>query len=159
MAEFRFVTIWRIEAPLAQVSDAIFCCSEWPQWWKNVEKVDEIEPGDHEGIGALWRFTWKGHLPYRLTFNICVLRAVPLKVLEGLATGELEGTGCWYFADESPVTVVRYEWRVRTTRTWMRLLGPVARPLFTWNHNQVMRQGAEGLAVRLKTRLVGPTQS
>jgi hypothetical protein len=159
MAEFRFVTIWRIEAPLAQVSDAIFCCSEWPKWWKNVEKVDEINPGDREGVGALWRFTWKGHLPYRLTFDICVLRAVPLHILEGLATGELEGRGCWYFMDESPVTVVRYEWRVRTTRTWMNLLGPVARPLFTWNHNRVMRQGAEGLALLLKTRLVGMSHS
>lgn len=157
MAEFRFVTIWRIEAPLSQVSDAIFSCREWPTWWKSVKQVDEINPGDPDGIGGLWRFTWKGQLPYRLTFDICVIRAEPHKLLEGFASGELEGMGCWYFYDEAPVTVVRYEWHVRTTRFWMNLLAPVAKPLFTWNHNQVMRQGAEGLALRLNTRLLGLT--
>jgi hypothetical protein len=28
----------------------------------------------------------------------------------------------------------------------MNRLAPVARPLFAWNHDAVMRQGAEGLA-------------
>jgi hypothetical protein len=153
MAEFRFVTIWRIQAPLPQVSDAIFCCSEWPTWWKNVEKVDELKPGNHDGIGGLWRFTWKGHLPYRLTFDICVVHAEPLKRLEGVASGELEGVGCWRFSHEAPITVVRYEWHVRTTRAWMNLLAPVAKPLFSWNHHQVMRQGAKGLARLLNARV------
>jgi len=40
---------------------------DWPQWWRNVEKVEELEAGDTMGIGRRLRFTWKSHLVYRLT--------------------------------------------------------------------------------------------
>lgn len=42
-----------------------------------------------------------------------------------------------------------YEWNVETTKLWMNLLGPVASPVFDYNHDAVMRRGAEGLARRL----------
>ena len=45
--------------------------------------------------------------------------------------------------------LVRYDWNVVTTKPWMNLLAPVARPLFKWNHDAVMNWGAEGLARRL----------
>jgi hypothetical protein len=41
----------------------------------------------------------------------------------------------------------------------MNLLAPVARPLFKWNHDQIMRQGAEGMARLLNARLLGLTQT
>ena len=40
-----------------------------------------------------------------------------------------------------PVTAVVYEWNVSTTKPWMNLLAPIARPLFAWNHDWVMRNG------------------
>ena len=36
----------------------------------------------------------------------------------------------------------------------MNLLAPLARPIFEWNHDVVMRRGAEGLARLLGARLV-----
>ena len=36
----------------------------------------------------------------------------------------------------------------------MNLLAPIARPIFAWNHDHVMRNGAEGLARLLGARLV-----
>jgi len=154
MADFQFVTVWRIEASRSRVCDAVSACLDWPRWWKGVVSVQEVEPGDGDGVGSLRRFTWKGRLPYRLTFDLRVTCVVPLTILEARATGELEGIGRWHFSDEGPVTVVRYEWRVRTNRTWLNLLAPVARPVFKWNHDQVMRQGAEGMARLLNARLV-----
>lgn len=155
MAEFHFVTIWCIEAPLPQVCDAILSCLNWPKWWKSVKKVEEVDSQDSDGIGGLLRFTWKGQLPYWLTFDIRVVRIVPLMTLEAHASGELEGVGCWHFWHDknSAITVVRYEWHVRTTRLWMNLLAPIAKPLFKWNHDKIMRQGGEGLARLLKARL------
>lgn len=44
---------------------------------------------------------------------------------------------------------MRYEWDVRTTQWWMNALAPLARPVFAWNHDYVMRQGGEGLRRRL----------
>jgi hypothetical protein len=37
---------------------------------------------------------------------------------------------------------------------WERLLGPVARPAFAWNHGWIMRRGGEGLARDLGCSLV-----
>lgn len=154
MARFQFITVWKIEAPLPRVCDAVSECAHWPRWWKGVEKVEEFDPGDADGIGSRRRFTWKGRLPYRLTFDILVTRIVPQTLLIGLASGEVEGMGRWHFASEGVVTVVRYEWRVHTSRRWMNIIAPLARPLFKWNHDQIMRQGAEGMARWLNARLV-----
>ena len=73
----------------------------------------------------------------------------------GHADGELTGVGRWRLF-EGPATAVIHEWNVRTTRAWMNALAPVARPLFAWNHDAVMRQGAEGLARLLDCRLLVP---
>ena len=42
-------------------------------------------------------------------------------------------------------TAVRYDWDVSPTRAWMRVLAPLLRPAFVWNHDWVMRQGETGL--------------
>jgi hypothetical protein len=68
--------------------------------------------------------------------------------------GELEGTGRWRLFEQDGVTAVLYEWNVRTTRRWMNLLAPVARPVFEYNHDVVMRWGGEGLARRLGVELL-----
>jgi hypothetical protein len=36
----------------------------------------------------------------------------------------------------------------------MNRLAPLARPVFVWNHDYVMRQGAHGLATQLGAELV-----
>lgn len=154
MVEFKFVTVWQIEAPLAQVCDAISHCLYWPNWWKAVEKVEIFDHGGPNGIGSLRRFTWRGCLPYRLTFDLRVTRVVPLTILEGYASGEVEGVGRWCFFNDGAITIVRYEWHVRLNRPWMVLVAPIAWPLFKWNHDYVMRQGGEGLARLLNTRLI-----
>ncbi len=158
MAQFQFVTEWRIEAPIQAVCDAISHCRDWPLWWQGVEKVEEFEPGDQNGVGSVRRFTWRGRLPYRLTFDMRVTHVIPLTVVEGLASGEVEGMGRWRFAAEGAATVVRYEWQVRTNRRWMNIIAPFARPLFKWNHDHVMRQGAEGMARLLSARLMSLSQ-
>lgn len=157
MAKFNFITVWQIQAPLSRVCDVISCCEQWPQWWESVESVEEFDTGDAEGIGSLKRFTWRGILPYRLVFDMRVTRIVPLTILEGQASGEVEGIGCWHFSSSGDITEVRYEWRVNTNRLWMNIIAPLARPIFKWNHDQVMRQGAEGLARFLDARLVSLT--
>jgi hypothetical protein len=75
-------------------------------------------------------------------------------VLAGRAVGELEGTGTWRLLEDPPVTAVVYEWDVATTRAWMNLFAPVARPVFRWNHDWVMRNGGIGLADLLGARLL-----
>ncbi len=75
-------------------------------------------------------------------------------LLGGEASGELAGTGFWRFYEEGGTTAVVYDWDVRTTKPWMNLVAPVAKPIFRANHNWVMRNGGEGLARKLGVRLL-----
>lgn len=152
---YRLVTLWPIEAPLGSVCDAISDSLAWPRWWHCVESVAELAPGDACGIGSVRRYTWRGRLPYRLTFDVRVVDAEPLAWVEGVASGDLQGCGRWTFTRDGRVTRARFDWQVRTTAPWMDAAGPLARPLFRWNHDGIMRCGGEALARTLNTRLAG----
>lgn len=153
MRDYHFCTLWKLTAPRAAVCRAIEESLAWPEWWPGVEQVQELDPGDADGIASVRRYVWKGRLPYRLTFDVRVTRMQRETMVEGIASGDVEGLGRWHFASEGDTTIVRYDWQVRPTRLWMRLLSPLARPLFSWNHDVLMRQGGEGLARRLQAQL------
>ena len=146
---YKFVTHWRFEASAERVWDEIYHSERWPQWWKAVESVVELRHGDEAGVGSVRRYTWRGALPYRLAFDMQTTAIEPHVRLEGRANGELAGWGCWTLSRESSSTLVRYDWEVETNKAWMRILSPIARPLFEWNHDTVMRWGFEGLVKRL----------
>ena len=74
--------------------------------------------------------------------------------MEGSAEGELTGRGHWRLYEHAGVTAVTYDWNVRTTKSWMNLIAPLAKPIFEYNHNVVMRWGGEGLAGRLDCNLL-----
>jgi len=146
MAEYRFLTTWLLQAERERVWDAIYESERWPEWWKGVLEAEKLEAGDESGVGQYGRYVWKAKLPYRVQFFIRTTRVERPRLLEGDATGELAGVGRWRLLEEDRITVVTYEWHVRTTRAWMNLLAPVARPAFKSNHDYVMRNGGEGLA-------------
>lgn len=151
---YRFLTVWRLQAPLDKVWDALRDTSRWPEWWTGVLAVKRLAEGDANGVGQLERYTWKSKLPYELAFDMRTTRVVHHQLIEGHAEGELTGWGRWEFSDEDGLTVVRYHWHVRTTKLWMNLAEPALRPLFAWNHDWVMSSGGDGLAKLLGARLV-----
>jgi uncharacterized protein YndB with AHSA1/START domain len=154
VGRYRFLTTWVLEAPREDVFQAIWDSERWPSWWKGVESVVTVEDGDAEGVGSLGRYVWRSRLPYRLEFEMRITLVERPRLMEGQAVGELSGTGRWRLFEEEGTTAVLYEWDVETTRPWMNLLAPLAKPVFAWNHDTVMRWGGEGLAKLLGTRLV-----
>jgi uncharacterized protein YndB with AHSA1/START domain len=153
VARYSFLTTWCLDAPIDRVYEAIHDSERWPEWWRGVESAVELEPGDEDGVGSMSRYVWKSRLPYRLVFDTRVTRVERPYLLRGAVEGELEGEGVWRLF-EGRGTAVTYEWNVATTRPWMNRLSPIARPVFAWNHDLVMRQGAEGLARLLGARLL-----
>lgn len=151
---FSFETVWDVAAPVEAVWEAIHRSEEWPQWWRGLEAVQELEPGDHGGVGNVRRYLWRGVLPYRIAFTIRVVRVERPYHLEGVARGDVCGTGRWRLAPYGDGTRVVYRWRVGLRRAWMRGLYPVAAPLFAWSHGVVMDRGARGLARRLGRSVV-----
>jgi hypothetical protein len=92
-------------------------------------------------------------LPYSLGFDLRVTRVERPYLLQGRAYGELEGVGTWRLYTGQGTAIV-YDWRVQTTKRWMNAVGPLARPVFAWNHDLVMRQGGKGLAAELGAELL-----
>ena len=152
--QYSFVTIWRFDAPIDAVWDKIIDSKRWPQWWKYVQSVTELEPGDENGVGSLQHITWTTALPYKLSFDSRVTRVEKPHLIEGVAMGDLNGNGRWQLSQEGSVTTVRYDWNVSTSKSWMNLLAPVARPIFAWNHAILSNEGGRSLARLLNVRLL-----
>lgn len=137
-----------------RVWDALVEPQAWPAWWRYVTRVVLLTPGDADGIGAVRRYTWTSRLPYRLTFDMTTTRIEPRTAIEGVASGELQGTGRWRLHAGERGMHVRYAWTVSTRKRWMNAFAPLLAPLFAWNHDQVMAEGARGLARHLGVPLV-----
>jgi hypothetical protein len=87
-------------------------------------------------------------------FQVTTTRVERPFLLEADAVGELAGVGRWRLFERDGVTAALYEWNVSTTKSWMNLIAPLARPVFEWNHDWVMARGGEGIAELLGCRLL-----
>ena len=153
-ADYHYVSTWQLRAPIERVWTAISDLDHLPAWYPAVHDVQTLAPGDDQGVGARVRYVIKGRLPMRLAFEGTITRVDPPRELDLGAEGELEGTGRWDLDQQDGLTSARYTWDVRTTKPWMNLVAPVARPLFTWNSKGVMREAGASLARFLEAPLV-----
>ena len=150
MSDYEFVTVWQFDAPIEKVWEEIKHSENWNEWWKGVIRVEELKKGDDDGLRSIRRSTWKSKLPYTLEFDSEIIRIEHQKLIEARAFGELEGSGLWQFFDDGDgKTRVQYDWKVKTTKSWMNLIAPLARPFFKWNHDVIMGSGETGLKKRL----------
>jgi hypothetical protein len=145
---YRFLTAWLLDAERRAVWWVLRDAERWPEWWRGVVRVTELAPDER------YLIAWRSRIPYELEFEFTVHDLDEPRSMTGEATGALEGTGQWRLFEQDGVTAVTYDWRVRTTEPWMNALAPVARPVFEYNHNVVMRWGGEGLARRLGCNLL-----
>ncbi len=154
MRHYLLRTEWQLDAPVERVWEALSVPGEWPRWWRYLEAVVDLEPGDAQGVGALRRFTWTSRLPYRLSFDMRTTGLERPIYIEGLAAGELNGTGRWDLSTQGRIAHVQYTWDVAPAKRWMNRLAPLFAPVFEWNHHQVMRAGGHGLARHLGASLL-----
>jgi uncharacterized protein YndB with AHSA1/START domain len=154
MATYSFLTTWLLESPREPVWEAIYDQESWPSWWRGVEEAEELRGGEDGGVGTVSRLVWKSLLPYRVEFQVTTTRVERPALMEADAVGELAGVGRWRLYEDDGVTAVLYEWNVGTTKRWMNLLAPIARPAFEWNHDWVMARGGEGISQLLGCRLL-----
>jgi hypothetical protein len=154
MAEYHFLTTYQIEAPIEQVWQAFRDFDRYPTWSKGIFHAQQLKLGNADGVGDKIRYKVKGRLPFTLAFDATLTQADPPRVLELQARGDLEGVGRWTLSQDGTITTAQHTWDVRSTKRWMNLLAPLARPLFEWNHDGVMRDAGHGLARYLGARLV-----
>ncbi len=148
LADYEFTTEWKIAAPREAVWQIIRDPSQWTRWWPGLQAVSAVS--ESRDTGSVWRFLWRGALPYRLSIDVRLARIEPPARLEATVSGGLEGIGCWQLFQQAEITLVRFEWHVSGPRPWMRHIAPIARPLFRWNHMGLMDAGYRGLIEYLK---------
>lgn len=146
MAEYAFVTTASFTAPQARLFDALMEVDTWLNGWKAIEDVRRLSDGETDGLGQRFRATVRAVAPYTLTCEVTTTEAQRPHLIEWRVTGDLEGTGRWDLGATPEGTRATYHWTVATTKMWMNLLAPVARPFFEWNHNAIMRSGMQTLA-------------
>jgi len=152
--EYSFVTTWRLKTPLQSAWNAIYLSEQWPQWWDSVISVHEIEEGDEQGIGSIRIYKLRSPMLYTLSFRMQLTDRVEYKLLSGIATGDLAGTGSWQFEEDGEITTIRCYWDVTTSISWMNKLSFLLKPIFKLNHSIVMKQGGKCLARKLHAEII-----
>lgn len=157
----RFILIsrWHLSCGVADAWSRIAKPRDWPRWWPQARQVCvEGVACDTPHVGGTALIEWKTRLGYGLKLRVTTTHVLPPFELEGTAEGDLIGRGLWLLEPQAAPAgggvMVTYRWDVRLTRAWMRWCAPLLRPLFAWNHFDVMRAGAMGLARDLGCRLL-----
>jgi quercetin dioxygenase-like cupin family protein/uncharacterized protein YndB with AHSA1/START domain len=141
--EYVFVDEWDVAAPPEATFAALADGRTYPQWWRPVYLDVEAEGPPAVGQVSLQHF--KGRLPYHLRTRSRITRLEPSRVLTAEVDGDLRGVGTWTLTPTPRGTHVRFDWRVYADRRLLRVLTPLLRPLFRWNHNWAIARAMEGL--------------
>lgn len=136
---YRFRAVWRVPAPSGDVLDALHELDAWTRWWPEIRESHRIDE-DRAVVRV------RSALPYDLHL-LLVRRVDTPTVLEASIHGDLRGFARFRLRPDGPAaTRLLFEQEVEAGKPLMRVLAPVARPLFRWNHEAMMRSGARGLA-------------
>lgn len=154
MAHYRFESEWELTAPIGAVFELLTHPEDFRHWWPSVTDSRLLNEGDDEGRGARAAYTLRSPVLYSMSFEANSVEVDRPRRLHTLVRGDLIGTGTHLLEEREGRTIVRFLWYVSTTKRWMNLLAPVARPLFVWAHDHVLREGAAAMAERLGGRLL-----
>jgi hypothetical protein len=150
--DYKIITHWRVPGTVEDVSAILRDPRDLPRWWPAVYlDVQELEPGDAQGLGKVVSLYTKGWLPYTLRWQFRVTDVHP-NGLSLEAWGDLVGRGIWTFVQDGPDVLVVYDWQVRADKGLLKNLAWLMKPIFTANHNWAMARGEQSLKLELARR-------
>jgi uncharacterized protein YndB with AHSA1/START domain/quercetin dioxygenase-like cupin family protein len=156
MRPYLFVDEWDVAAPPEAVFDAIADSRTYPQWWRPVYL--DVESDGPPQPGREFRHHFKGRLPYHLNTRSVIAKLDPPRTVIADVDGDLRGRGTWTLTPTSRGTHVRFDWQVHADRNLLRVLTPVLRPIFRWNHNWAIARAKEGLERYAQRTAAPPTR-
>lgn len=143
---YHFLTEMSLSAPPAEVERVLRDVTAWPTWWRWARRVERVNHVPSGTVGARYRNQIRTPMLYGFTYETEIIGVADGRIRLD-ATGDLEGMGVFeYESLEAGGAYLRFSWLVQTSRRWMNLVGPLARPVFTWNHDLLMTDFARGLA-------------
>jgi hypothetical protein len=134
MTHYSFTTSFRIYSSVEEVWKTLLDYPHWKTWWKGVRqmRVETNKTGQllHVSIGYPF---------YSLKLKLQVTNV------------ELGKVGLFLLHGDANKTNVTFDWNVSTPKPWMNAVAKVAKPLFEFSHNLVMKWFVHGLAKQLHT--------
>jgi hypothetical protein len=144
--EYHFVTHWRVEGTVEEVTEVLDKPLDLVRWWPSVYlHVRETDPG-------IFALHTKGWLPYTLRWRF---RRTDSRSPYGFsleAWGDFDGSGVWTFAPDGKYVNILYDWRIRAEKPLLRYLSFLLKPVFSANHRWAMARGEENLKAELARR-------
>ena len=150
--EYHFITRWCVRASVEEVVAIMSDATDLPRWWPSVYlAVEQIRPGDANGLGAELSLYTKGWLPYTLRWDFRVVD-VRSDTVTLEAYGDFAGHGAWTIEQDGPYVSLIYDWKVRAEKPLLRYLSFLMKPIFAANHRWAMARGEESLRIELARR-------
>jgi Polyketide cyclase / dehydrase and lipid transport len=142
--EYVFVDQWEVDAPAEAVFRALADATTYPEWWRPVYL--DVETDGPLAVGQVSDQHFKGRLPYHLHTRSRIVRLEPPHVVEAHVDGDLRGRGTWTLTQGiRKRTPIRFDWVVFADKPILRVLTPMLRPAFRWNHAWAIARTMEGL--------------
>jgi hypothetical protein len=141
--EYVFIDEWNVDAPQERVFDALADARTYPEWWTPIYR--EVEADGPPEVGRESRQKFKANLPYTLSTVSTIVQMARPDRFEVDVVGDLRGHGIWTLTQRDGKVHVHFDWRVHADRMLLRVLTPVLRPLFRWNHNVAIKAAMRNL--------------
>jgi hypothetical protein len=141
---YRFRSTWSVPERPCDVYPVLQDLDRYPLWWPEVKAVT---PGATGKSTVLIRAL----LPYSLRFTMSQGAGdAGTGTLESQMEGDLTGWSRWTLTGRAGGSSLLFEEDVGVGKRSLRILAPVARPLFRLNHTVMMRRGQKGLRAYLE---------
>ncbi|HET9999509.1 MAG TPA: hypothetical protein VFQ36_01365 [Ktedonobacteraceae bacterium] len=150
--DYHFITVWRVESTIDEVSTILSDAADLVRWWPSVYlEVKVLEPGDERGLGKVVSLYTKGWLPYTLrwSFRVTEIRSDGFTLV---ASGDFEGRGIWTFEQDGAWVNSTYDWKIKAEKPLLRYFSFIMKPLFSANHRWAMAKGEESLKLEIARR-------
>jgi hypothetical protein len=147
--EYHFITHWRVESTVDEVSKILGDPLALMRWWPSVYlDVKVVDPGEESGLGRVVRLYTKGWLPYTLRWDFRVTE-VRKDGFTLAAWGDFDGRGIWTFKQDGPWVNIIYDWKIKAEKWLLRSFSFIMKPIFSANHHWAMAKGEESLKLEL----------
>lgn len=151
--QYQFVTQWRLTGSVEDIFALVTDGLGYARWWSAVYvKAEQVAPGDENGIGQTVRFLSKGALPYTITWTSRRTEREYLHRAVYRAEGDFDGWAIWTVEQQGAEVVATLDWRLNAEKPLLKLLSPILKPIFKWNHYWAMDRGYEAIQRELGAR-------
>jgi hypothetical protein len=143
LSRYRFRTTWSVPEPPRVVYPVLERLDAYPRWWPAVKSAMPDDAGRSVSVRI------RALLPYSLRFAMAPAGDPAAGTLEARMEGDLAGWSRWTLTGDGGGSSLLFEEETEARRRSLRILAPVARPLFRLNHAAMMRGGQRGLRAYL----------